>query len=379
MRSACRLPVTHKPRLLFLGAFPPPSKKIFGGNITACKTLLEAGLGDHLDLILVDSTQRAVPPPPAWIRLLDAGPRMLKFLALAWSKKPDAALIFSSTGLSFSEKSLLAVISRLFGVRVLFFPRGGRLMDDCRLSGPYRRYVRLMMRFPDILLCQGQAWSQFFIKDLGLMPAKCVILSNWTATRSLLKIGAERHYDTPHSLKILFLGRVFRSKGIFELLDAFSLLLHRFSDAELLIAGEGKDLDEARAYVHQNGFAPSVRFLGWVEGDAKKALLSEADIFCLPSRAEGLPNAMIEAMAAGLPIVVTPVGSIPDVIVDGENGFLIPVQDTAALAQRFEMLFEAPALRRALGQSARATAKSNFNAADAAKQLTLLVAGARTL
>jgi glycosyltransferase involved in cell wall biosynthesis len=379
MRSACTPPDPDKPKLLFLGAFPPSSKKIFGGNITACKTLLEAGLGDHLDLILVDSTQRAVPPPPPWIRLLDAGPRMLKFISLAWGKKPDAALIFCSTGLSFSEKSLLAVICRLFGVKVLFFPRGGRLMDDCRLSGPYRRYVRLMMRFPDILLCQGHAWSQFFIKDLGLMPGRCVILPNWTATPPLLKIGAERHYDTPKALKILFLGRVFRSKGVFELLEAFGLLSHRFSDVELLIAGEGKDLDEARAYALKNGFGPSVRFPGWVDGDAKQSLLSEADIFCLPSHAEGLPNAMIEAMAAGLPIVVTPVGAIPDVIVDGANGLLIPVQDASALAQRFEMLLEAPALRKALGQSARATAKSKFNAADAAKQLTLLVAGARTL
>jgi glycosyltransferase involved in cell wall biosynthesis len=106
------------------------------------------------------------------------------------------------------------------------------------------------------------------------------------------------------------------------------------------------------AEVTRRGLTQAVSFQGWIEGEDKVSALSMADIFALPSHVKGLPNAMIEAMAAGLPIIVTPVGSIPDVIQDGENGLLTPLQDPLELAQCIEMLLVDSSLRVQIGRGA---------------------------
>jgi glycosyltransferase involved in cell wall biosynthesis len=363
--------------LLFVGAFPPPEKKIFGGNVTACRTLLDAGLAEHLELILLDSTQRSVPPPSLLRRLFDSLPRIWKFIRLLLTYQPDATLVFASTGPSFFEKSLLAALTRLTKSRVLFFPRGGRLMDESRRSIWYYRYVSFMMRFPNIILCQEKAWHSFFVNEIGVSPERCFIIPNWTATPALLQIGLQRKYEQKKKIRILFLGWVYESKGVFELVEAFAQLLGRFPEIELLIAGEGKDSDLLHAEVTRRGLTQAISFLGWIEGDDKASALSMADIFALPSHVEGLPNAMIEAMAAGLPIIVTPVGSIPNVIQDGENGLLTPVQDPVALAQCIEMLLVDSSLREQIGRGAYQTAVSSFGANRAVKQLVALVAGTK--
>ena len=227
-----------KRHLLFVGAFPPPDKKIFGGNITDCRALLDAGLGTCLNLTLLDSTQQSIPPGPFVQRLLSSLSRMGKYLSLVARRKPDAILIFTSSGLSFLEKSLMAVFGRLTKTQVLLFPRGGRLIDDSRRSFTYRQYVRFMLKFPDVILCQGEVWRKFYTEELGINADKCVVLPSWTATPSLLKIGAGRTYDDNTRLRILFLGWLNQSKGIFELIDAVEQLRSSFPHLELLIAGE---------------------------------------------------------------------------------------------------------------------------------------------
>lgn len=254
----------------------------------------------------------------------------------------------------------------------MFFPRGGRLMDECRQSNFYRCFVRLMMRFPNILLCQGEVWRNFFVNELELGIEKCAILTNWTATADLLEIGSRRCYDTNNKIKILFLGSLNRSKGVFELIDAFSQLISLFPYLELVIAGEGKDSDEALIYVKEKGLNKNVFFTGWIEGERKLYVLSDSDIFCLPSHVEGLPNSMIEAMAVGLPVIITPVGSVPDVITDGENGLLTPLYDSVSLAHRIELLVVDQALRMALGRAAHETARTKFNPVKAVQQLVFL-------
>ena len=289
--------------------------------------------------------------------------------------RPDAILIFSSAGSSFLEKSLFAMFGHFLCRRVLLFPRGGRLMDDCRRVSLYRFFVKCMLRFPNILLCQGEAWRHFFSREIGLPLEKCVVLTNWTASPALMKIGSARTYRsiTEKKLQILFLGWMYRSKGIFELLEAFSLLHSRFPNLELLIAGEGEASHSAREYADSKGLGVAVRFLGWIDGDSKLQTLTAADIFCLPSHVEGLPNAMIEAMAAGLPIAVTPVGAIPDVITHGVNGLIFPVGDSQALANCLEELITSVSLRERLGRNAYATASREFNPEKAVIHLSRLV------
>jgi len=363
----------QKLSLLFVGAFPQLGKKVYGGNITDCKTLFDAGFAKHFDLILLDSTQRSVPASSFLQRLFDSLKRSWKYIGLVALLRPDSILIFTAAGFSFFEKSLFVAFGHFLSSRVLLFPRGGRLMDDCRRKKFYSRFVQFMLRFPDVLLCQAEVWRNFFINEMNLSPVKCIILKNWTATPSLLQIGTRRTYDAQERLRILFLGWVDRTKGIFELIDAFSILYSRFPKLELVIAGEGEASNEARKYVVQKGLNAVTNFLGWINEERKLKVLSDATIFCLPSYVEGLPNAMIEAMAAGLPVVVTPVGAIPNVICDRKNGLIVPVRESHSLALGLEELIVNPALRRRLGRCAHRTAKRNHSVGQAVVQLAKLV------
>jgi glycosyltransferase involved in cell wall biosynthesis len=100
---------------------------------------------------------------------------------------------------------------------------------------------------------------------------------------------------------------------------------------------------------------------GWVGSAERDALLGRATIFALPSRIEGLPVSMLEAMAFGLPVVVTPVGGIPDVIEDGATGRLVPADDVDALAGAMRALLDDPAAATAMGTAARAAILGTYD------------------
>jgi len=243
-------------------------------------------------------------------------------------------LILTSSGASFLEKALFTAYGRLRGVPTLFAIRSGHFMDACRRSRAFRTIARLLLKIPARLLCQGEQWRRFFTTEMGIPVERCTILENWVASRDLLAVGKRRRNESANPVHILYLGWVERFKGVFELLDAVAIL-HADPQAPaflLSIAGEGGETAAVRARVEEKGLSDLVRIEGLLEGERRLAALEKAHIFVLPSHTEGLPNAMIEAMATGLPVVVTPVGSIPDVVVDGTNGLLVRPHDSAALA-----------------------------------------------
>jgi glycosyltransferase involved in cell wall biosynthesis len=361
-----------KKKLLFVGSFPVQGHNVFGGFVTDCKVLLDAGLSEIFNLKLIDSTQRSIPPPNLVRRLIDSLFRIWAYFRLLVFN-PDAILILSSSGFSFIEKSFLVVIGHFGHSRLLFFPRGGKLMDDVRQHPYFAMFARLMLAFPHMVLCQEKTWRDFFVNEIGVPAEKCVVMKSWTATKALLEIGAERIYGEETPIRILFLGWLDREKGIFDLIDAFAELYKRFSFLELNIAGEGEASRAARLRVKEHGLFGSVKFLGWVTGEQKINALSTATIFCLPSRFEGLPNAMIEAMAAGLPVIVTPVGAIPDVISDKKNGLITPIGDTGALAANLKELITNHHLREQLGREAHQTAAREFTPEHAISHLLELI------
>src|SRR5437899_9280286 len=126
---------------------------------------------------------------------------------------------------------------------------------------------------------------------------------------------------------VLFLGRLEAKKGIYDLLDAVAGLRAAVPDVRLVCAGDGDRIGVAR-YAERLGIADAVKFTGWVGPSGKRALLEHAAVFALPSYKETLPASLIEAMGAGIPVVASPVGGIPELVVDGATGFLVGAGDT---------------------------------------------------
>src|SRR5437763_291119 len=128
----------------------------------------------------------------------------------------------------------------------------------------------------------------------------------------------------------LFLGHLEAAKGIYDLLDALAGVRSAVPDVRLACAGDGDRIGVAR-YAENLGIAEAVKFTGWVGPSGKRALLEHAAVFALPSYEEALPVSLIEAMSAGVPVVATPVGGIPEVVADNTSGFLVAPGDKGAL------------------------------------------------
>jgi glycosyltransferase involved in cell wall biosynthesis len=152
-------------------------------------------------------------------------------------------------------------------------------------------------------------------------------------------------------------ARLVQRKGIDVLLRAFDMLC-RHHRAHLVIVGDGPLRDELRALAHELKIADSISWLGF-QADAVK-WLQTMDVFAFPSRLEGVPNAVLEAMAVGLPIVATNIGGVIDLLEEGSTGFLIPPDDPDALAAALDRLLRDVSLRADLSYRARKRAVEVF-------------------
>lgn len=159
---------------------------------------------------------------------------------------------------------------------------------------------------------------------------------------------------------ILFLGRLEAAKGIYDLLDAVARVRAAVPDLRLACAGEGDRIGVAH-YAERLGIADAVKFTGWVGPSGKRALLEHAAVFALPSCDEALPVSLIEAMSAGVPVVATPVGGIPEVVCEGASGFLVAPGDKGALERALRRLLMDRKLAARMGAAARETARARFS------------------
>jgi glycosyltransferase involved in cell wall biosynthesis len=362
-----------KKKLLIVGAFPSSDAQIFGGIATICRILLNSSFSDHYELVLIDSTQISNPPPWIIVRALLAFVRFIKFLKALFGVKPDAVLLFTSVGASIIEKSVMAWVARLRQIPTFLFPRGAGLIETVQASRFQRTWVVAAMHGATHILCQGPAWQRFAKDILGFSESKAPIIQNWSATKEILMIGEYRSFilaDRPPCL--LYLGWLDKEKGIFELLVA-SLALSKRHSFRLQIAGRGNADVQARDFVQSNGLQDVIEFVGWVEGEAKEELLMNSDILILPSWAEGFPNAIIEAMAAKLAVVVTKVGNVPDLIKDGYHALLVPPKDSEALELAIDRLLLEPQFRVELAQRGHTFARDNFSVAQGIAKLTLVI------
>jgi len=171
---------------------------------------------------------------------------------------------------------------------------------------------------------------------------------------------------------LLFLGRLERAKGVFDLVDAVAELRETHPDVRLVLAGD--DVDGLGRYADERGVAGAVQLAGWVGPEKKRALLDSAAVFVLPSYAEGSPISLLEAMAAGLPSVATEVGGIPDVVTDGVNGMLVRPGDVAMLTRVLRKLLDDRMLRSRLGAAARETVRLRFDAGHVIGELEKIYA-----
>jgi glycosyltransferase involved in cell wall biosynthesis len=162
-------------------------------------------------------------------------------------------------------------------------------------------------------------------------------------------------------------GRLTPVKGIEFLLEAVSLLSRDGTSIRLDIVGEGAELPRLTRLSEELGLSEAVRFCGWMEDFT--ALADKWDVYVQPSLGEGFGMSILEAMAAGLPVVASMVGGIPEIVVDGATGILVPPANAEALAESISALAGDPAQRATMGDNGRARAQEDFSLEESTRAI----------
>lgn len=157
-----------------------------------------------------------------------------------------------------------------------------------------------------------------------------------------------------------YVGRFSEVKGVLNFVQAIPLLLKEKATT-FLIAGAGELNSELYNYIRVNKLETKVTLAGWVPHDDLRRTLNKFKLLVLPSYSEALPNVLLEAMACGTPVLATPVGAIPDIINDGETGFLLKSNDPKHIAERIVELLNKPELLEKVSKNANEWVRENFS------------------
>jgi len=321
-----------------------PSPYANGGVASVARNYLEQGLADRCDL--------------RYITTMKEGSKIYKlFLALAsyaeFSRivqKYDLVHLHVSKGASITRKRLLAQCAQRKGVPYIIHLHSGQfdqVFESADESG--KRILRDFFRGAAAVIALSEEWKNYLVSQL-CPPEQVVVLHN------AVQVPERVSFKQNHT--VLFLGRLDSNKSPDVLIRAVTLIANKFSDLKFLFAGDG-DIETYQSLARDLNVEKYCEFLGWVSDP--EPLFKHSDIFCLPSKAEGMPMALLEAMAHGLAPVVTPVGGIPSFIKDGVNGYLVPVGDSKVLAKTLASLISNSSLRAKVGSSARATIRDYFS------------------
>ncbi|HRO60881.1 MAG TPA: glycosyltransferase family 4 protein [Burkholderiaceae bacterium] len=314
------------PTVLLLG----PDLTAVSGISTHLRLILESPL--RADFILLhfrvgSEGRRESALQKAWRAL--ASPWQL--LGLLLRRRPDVVHINTAMDAkAFWRDLVYLAVARTCGTRIILQVHGGALPQEFMAgSALFGWLLRRVLEVPDLVLLLGSSEYRAYRAFAPGLRARVVANAIDTGPSAFDSLeGFDQHGD----LKLVFIGRLVAAKGLFEAIDAIAMLRDQGLRVEFVIAGSGVDESRLRSEVAARGLDDRISFAGAVFGPDKKRLLSKAQVLLFPSHREGLPYALLEGMAAGALPVTCPVGAIPDVVVDGQHGFLVPPRDPAALA-----------------------------------------------
>lgn len=164
-----------------------------------------------------------------------------------------------------------------------------------------------------------------------------------------------------------YIGRLSEEKGVFNFITAILLILKQRDNLKILIGGDGQLRDKIGKYLYENNLNNRVKLTGWIPHNELPDYLNQLKLVVLPSYTEGLPNIMLEAMACGTPVLATPVGAIPDIITDGNTGFIMENNSPECIAENVVRALRYPDLGRIV-ENARLLVEREFTYEAAVKR-----------
>src|SRR6266540_3867999 len=256
------------------------------------------------------------------------------------------------------NKFIIPLVSTIHATEI---GRGGNL------DGEYRRKVRdierLLVDQSDQIICCSNYMFDHVQRELGAVNAKIHVIPNG------VEVSKFQNPGEPHLIQrrpsedgktILYVGRIVREKGVFTLLEALEELLERRRDFSLVLAGEGPLKEDLAKEALRRKLGDRVTITGFVDERTLVSLYNSCDVFVLPSHYEPFGMVALEAMASRIPVVVSDVGGLSEIVEDGITGLKVPASDPRALAEGILRVLDDPELSERLKENAYRAVQNRY-------------------
>lgn len=334
--------------------------KTRGGITTLTSAILNSALKHDYDFIYLASQAEDF---RKFRKVLLALYAVTRFIAVCLLKRPSLVYIHVGSNASLYRESAFILLARLLGRPVLshfhagdidnYYPQQPRLGKD---------FIRMAIGLSDAVIAVSQESARQLRQFVG--ASNILTIPNSIDTSAF---SPGRKAGKGEAVRLLFVGAVGKLKGEEDLISALAIL--KASDLNLTVSFLGYGADSLAERCEELDITGLIDHLGPVSMDQRIAFFEQADIFVLPTYAEAMPISLIEAMAAGLAIISTPVGGIPELVEDGREALLAPVGDVEVLAEKIALLVTNEEARTAVGRNARKRAVEQMDFAKYVKRL----------
>ena len=334
-----------------------PAFPSIGGIATHVENLFHSSLKDAYSLIFIRTMSRKHGHPDyiiekVWTKIF----RILNDLSvlnrILLTRRPDLVHINSSlnTG-AFWRDALYMLSCKLFRRKILLQLHGGHLNDfiSChpRVLVPLIRWILHMpVKVAVLSKLQKEPFTELYLNShLSVIPN----MIRHTEYRLKGNFRDEFGFFPDKVIVVFMASHLTKEKGVMEFLHAAASLIRHNGSVHFAVVGGGEEESIMRRFCRDNHMENRLTFVGFINRKQVVKILNASDIFVLSSYSEGFPMVILEAMAAGLPIVATKVGAIPEIIEDGINGFLVRIKDADELCQKIAVLAANKHLRLNMG------------------------------
>jgi glycosyltransferase involved in cell wall biosynthesis len=321
-------------KILMVGQTPPP----IGGVTEQIRILVNSDLSNLVSLFHISPGRDT---NCIGIRkVANSALFILKVLFFSIYRKADVVHLHTSSYTGFYEKGIIAVILRILTKKVLLQIHGGDFDRFYEYSN-FRWFIRLTLSIVNKVLVLSDGWKDK-ISEFA-QHADINVYNNSIDMGIFSNIYLQRR--NRETFRILFAGGILKAKGVFDILEIAQSFKGKKVSFDLL--GDGTEYNKVKTMIDEFGLKDMVFLHGWKTGDEKLRYFKNASIFILPSYIEGQPVAILEAMAAGLPVVSTTVGSIPEIVSD-KRGILCKPGDIQAYKTAIDTLIKNDSLRESM-------------------------------
>lgn len=343
-------------KILVIGSTPPP----YNGMSVVTENILNSDLRKRFNIINLDTADRRSLSNIGKIDFINvylAIKHFLKFLWLCMKEKPKVVYLPISQGIwGYLRDCLFLVPAKLFHRKVIIHLHGGYFRDFYEQSNKITKLL-ICWTLKDVnkAIVLGENLRYIFH---GLIPqGKIAVVPNGVDENLFVNCKSNIVKKKKNQGRILYLSSLMRNKGFIDIMNAIPEVVKYHKDVEFIFAGELRVTEPEEKEIHRiinsNALNSCIKFLGTVTGEEKIKLLLSSHIFVFPSHNEGQPFAILEGMAAELPIITTDTGTIKEMVIDGENGFIVVKKNPEQIAEKIILLLGDEKLRRRMGKRSR--------------------------